>query len=408
MLQKTVEFEKLSEADLIVDCLYRGGSAPNLSASPFTKLLPKCPINGGIRAVNRSDGSGLPAYVVLYTSMAELEWPDFLDVETGILRYYGDNRTAGSALMSKRGNRLLSLLFEKLNSSRPEDRRDIPPVLVFSKGESGRDVVFRGLAAPGSPRIPPDRDLIAFWRTLGSSRFQNFESYFTILDTGDAPISRRWLSALIDDHCRSLALAPQAWRDFVASGRDGIRALAARKIPACPSRDEQLAGDAEGRRVIERIRAHFAESEAWQGFEACAADIVAKMDRRFSDFRLTRPWRDGGRDALGYYDLGLPGSPNRRLRIDFALEAKCYAASHGVSVHDMSRLISRIRYRQFGVLVTTSYVNEQAYREVTEDGHPILIVTGRDVASVLRMNSVTSRNVERWIESAQDRYARTA
>ena len=30
----------------------------------------------------RKDGSGLPAFVVLYTSMRELAWPDYLDEET--------------------------------------------------------------------------------------------------------------------------------------------------------------------------------------------------------------------------------------------------------------------------------------------------------------------------------------
>lgn len=48
----------------------------------------------------RKNGSGLPAYVVLYTSMQELAWPDYLDEETGIFRYYGDN-------MLYRGNQIV-------------------------------------------------------------------------------------------------------------------------------------------------------------------------------------------------------------------------------------------------------------------------------------------------------------
>jgi hypothetical protein len=55
------------------------------------------------------------------------------------------------------------------------------------------------------------------------------------------------------------------------------------------------------------------------------------------------------------------------------MEAKCYSPNHSVGVHEMSRLISRIKHRQFGALVTTSYVNNQAYKEVKEDQHPILI-----------------------------------
>lgn len=60
----------------------------------------------------------------------------------------------------------------------------------------------------------------------------------------------------------------------------------------------------------------------------------------------------------------------------------------------MSRLISRIRYRQFRILITTSYVDNQAYNEVVEDGHPILIVTASDIAGILRNNAINSSNVE--------------
>ena len=61
----------------------------------------------------RKDDSGLPAYVVLYTSMIELAWPDYLDEETGIFRYYGDNRTPGKSILDtpRKGNELLELVF---------------------------------------------------------------------------------------------------------------------------------------------------------------------------------------------------------------------------------------------------------------------------------------------------------
>lgn len=49
-----------------------------MSAEPFHKLIPRCENSGGFRKKLREDGSGKYAYVVLYTSMEELEWPDFL------------------------------------------------------------------------------------------------------------------------------------------------------------------------------------------------------------------------------------------------------------------------------------------------------------------------------------------
>ena len=43
-------------------------------------------------------------------------------------------------------------------------------------------------------------------------------------------------------------------------------------------------------------------------------------------------------------------------------------------------------------------VADQAYKEVVEDGHPILIVTASDIASVLRANSINSNDVEEWMK----------
>jgi Restriction endonuclease len=76
---------------------------------------------------------------------------------------------------------------------------------------------------------------------------------------------------------------------------------------------------------------------------------------------VTRPWRDGGRDAVGEYLLGPHADP---VAVEFALEAKCYAPANSVGVRETSRLISRLRHRQFGVLVTTSHLDAQAYREI--------------------------------------------
>lgn len=94
------------------------------------------------------------------------------------------------------------------------------------------------------------------------------------------------------------------------------------------------------------------------------------------------------------------------MKIDCALEAKCYSTDTAVRVRQMSRLISRIRYRQFGILITTSYVDNQAYNEVVEDGHPILIVTASDIAGILRNNAINSSNVEVWLKNVNQSTSR--
>ena len=396
-----VQFEDLEKSDLIVDCVYKGGKVSNMSAEPFHKLIPGCENAGGFRKKLREDGSGKYAYVVLYTSMQELEWPDYLDEETGIFRYYGDNREPGRELTDtkKKGNKILETVFALLNEG--THLEDMPPFLLFKKTGNGRDVQFLGLAAPGNPKLSPDRDLVAFWRTVKEKRFQNYEAYFTVLDTGDKAIPRKWIESLIYDHDNSMQYAPEAWKRFVKYGRNGIIPLAAPRMLQVPSRYDQLQSDNDGMMCLDAIRNHYKNFN--QGFEACATSIISKMDSNFVDFSLTRPWRDGGRDALGYYAISTGGKVNAPLKIDCALEAKCYSSKNGVGVKEMSRLISRIRYRQFGIMITTSYVDKQAYEEVIDDGHPILIVTASDIAGVLRKNAINSTNIEEWLKTIDAR-----
>ncbi len=404
VISLAIEFEQLFNADLIVDTVYKGGSAPNKGSEVLSKLM-GCSNSSGFRKVMRKDSSGLPAYVVLYTSMTELEWPDYLDEETGVFRYYGDNRTAGRTILDtpKKGNLLLEKIYSLLYAG-GDNLKDIPPFFVFKKYGSGWDVQFLGLSAPGNPHISPDRDLVAFWRSLNGNRFQNYESYFTVLNT-TSPINRAWLNALIYDHDNNLQFAPDAWKKFIASGRNGIEPLTAKKMLKIPSKYDQLQTDIEGKNCLSIIRNHYENNP--YGFEMCAKDLIEKMDGHFQDFSLTRPWRDGGRDALGYYVLNGDSHQNIPLRIDCALEAKCYAENHAVGVRQMSRLISRIRYRQFGIMLTTSFVDKQAYEEVVEDGHPILIISATDIAATLRHNAITSTNIAEWltiIDSSDGRF----
>lgn len=391
----SVKFSNLNGHNLIVDEVYEGGKNGNAGDDPISKLFPKLGVMRGFRKALRNDRSNKPAYVILYTSMEEIEWPDYLDKETGVFRYYGDNRTAGNELNKKPGNKLLEETFKILNSG--ENLYEIPPFFVFRKTGNGRDVQFLGLAAPGNPTISPDKDLVAFWRTINNKRFQNYESYFTILDTRNETISKEWLYSLLNDHDNNLKYAPKVWREFIAKGRNGIKALKAPRIFEVPNKYAQLQCSEDGKLCLEEIRKHYMDNPT--GFEACAVRIVEMMDNHFESFSLTRPWRDGGRDAIGCYCISTGNQANFPLKIDCALEAKCYNENNSVGVKNMSRLISRIRYRQFGILVTTSYVHDQAYREVAEDGHPILIITASDIAYILSRNMIDSSKITEWLSN---------
>lgn len=371
---KIVPYEGLASADLHVDAIYRGGRSGNAVDDPLPKLL-KVDSQGGFR--RRGKAAGRLHLLVLMSSMNDPDWPDALDPETGVFTYYGDNKKPGRELheTGRLGNLILQRIFTSARLGEA-GRAEVPPIFLFASTGSWRDVRFLGLAVPGASDLDASEELVAIWRTANGHRFQNYRARFTVLDA--ASISRPWLESLIagdrNDH-----IAPEAWASWVRTGRR--RPLLAVWSLEYRSRAEQLPSDKEGLSLIGAIHEHFIGRP--HAFEHCAAAIARMMIPEIATLDVTRPSRDGGRDAIGQLRVGTGPSS---ILADFALEAKCYALTNAVGVRDMSRLISRLRHRQFGVLVTTSCVDLQAYKEIKEDQHPIVVIAAIDIVELLRRN----------------------
>jgi hypothetical protein len=318
--------------------------------------------------------------VVLYTSGAEPDWPDELDPYTGAFTYFGDNRSPGRELHDtpRKGNLLLRTVFERAHSGR-DGRAKVPPFLLFDKPGTGRDVRFRGLLAPGSDRISGEEDLVAVWRTTRGQRFQNYRARFTVLNTSS--ITRDWILELRAGHPLG-PCCPAAWRTWVQTGN--YTPLLAPPTVIIRRRDQQEPA-ADDKPLLDQIYQHFKDRPT--DFEQFAADLWRASQPNVDKIDVTRPWRDGGRDAVGDYLLGPASDP---VAVEFALEAKCYAPGHGVGVRETSRLISRLRHRQFGVLVTTSHLDTQAYTEIREDAHPVIILVGRDITDILKTQGLNN------------------
>lgn len=172
-----------------------------------------------------------------------------------------------------------------------------------------------------------------------------------------------------------------------------LRALEAPRNVSVRSKAEQLP-DAADMWLVQTVHRHFAADPVQ--FENFAAEMWMQSDPHVASIEVTRPSRDGGRDAIGEYRLG-PGTDP--IRLEFALEAKCYDPDGGgIGVRLVSRLISRIKHREFGVFVTTAFIARQAYQEVREDGHPIVFLCGRDIAALLkRMGMTDSKKLDDYL-----------
>jgi len=383
-----IPFDELPIADLTVGAVYEGGKLGTSGDDPLAKLLP-VGNQGGFRFTGQQKTHAY-RLAVLYTSGAEADWPDLLDPETGRFTYFGDNRRPGKELHTTQrgGNALLRFVFDALHGE-PAQRHLIPPFFIFSKLPGpGRAIEFLGLAVPGAKDVTPSGDLVAVWRTTAGHRFQNYRALFTVLETATAP--RAWIDELLTGaplgpHC------PNTFRAWVESGT--YTPLEASRTTEIRSIEDQRPEGADAGLV--RVVYEYFKDDPY-GFEACAMELWRMLAREaVTQIVGTRRSADGGRDAVGLYSLGPSGD---RIHLDFSLEAKCYAPTSSCGVRHTTRLISRLRHRQFGVFVTTSYVGKQAYEELREDQHPVVIICGRDIATILKEHGYgTPSAVKRWL-----------
>lgn len=377
----------LASADLFVDQIYGGSRNGNSSDDPLPKLL-GVDNGAGFRHLGKRPEVQTLKLLALKTSFSDINWPDSIDRESGIFIYFGDKRKPGDLHSTPRqGNLILRNLFDEAHNF--GESTHFPPIFLFGNTGTYRDVQFLGLAVPGTINKGNDEDLIAVWRTTDDGvRFQNYRATFTILDV--PCISREWIKDIQAGNAVTSEYAPTQWLNWV-HGRK-YSPLISKPTKAIRSKSQQLPASEGIGKYLKLVHTHFHKDP--YAFEKCAMEIAKLFMPNINSYDITRPWRDGGRDAIGTYQIGYGAGS---VDVEFAMEAKCYSTTTGVGVRALSRLIARLRHRQFGILVTTSYLDSQAYQELIQDGHPVVIISGNDIATKLMEVFGTLGKVKIWL-----------
>ncbi len=328
-------------------------------------------------------------FCLLVTNFGETEWPDSLDSETGLFTYYGDNRKPGKPINQTTigGNRLLESVFERLHDGQ---REAICPFLCFENypGVDGTYMRFLGLAVPGGEGLSMLEDLVAVWRRSGKERFQNYRAVFTILR--EEAVQRSWLEEIVSGVPPAQAKGcPTAFAKWVETGKYEPLTTPPVRVPR--SKAEQLPESAREQKVLDAVR----DLDDRQ-FEYFTKSLLRLMDPRFFDLEVTRRVKDEGRDVFGKYRVG---HDKHWVSLDICAEAKHWKGAVGVK--EVMRLISRIKHRDFGVLVTTSHVDPGVQKELIKDGHPIVLVSGGDIARILIANELEGEALDRWLEGVR-------
>ena len=372
--------------ELRIDLSLRNTNNPNNPNDVFNRFFRFSDGRGinntsGLRAKSKADQTTdieNCAFCLLVTTFGEAEWPDSLDYESGVFTYFGDKRTEGDLHKTTvGGNRLLRNIFNKLHV---DQRELIPPILVFEnyKGVDGSYMRFLGLVAPGAQGVSSFDDLVAVWRIKDRNRFQNYRSLFTVLK--ENLVSKVWLEDLVNGINPSDSIyCPLSWKRWVETGIYDPLTCQRKREPR--SKENQAPQNNNESNVLKNVMEGFSDRE----FEFAAVSIVELMDPRFKDFIVTQRSRDGGRDAIGTYQVG---HADHQIQLTAIVEAKLWKENSDIGVKPMSRLISRIKHRDIGVFITTSCFNKQVQKELIDDNHPVILISGGDIARVLIANEL--------------------
>lgn len=316
------------------------------------------------------------AFVILSSTMQDIDWPDYLDRKSGVFTYFGDNKKGGRSLheTSIGGNSLLDEMFKKLLY---EKRDEIVPFLCFKKSKSNNQTImtFLGVAAPGMNGKTPEESLLAIWKDNGKQRYQNYKAYFTILNIPS--LNKLWLQDIISGlkpidstHC------PQQWRTWVNKGQ--YAPLITEELFHPRTKDEQIPTEKTESEVLQQIKALKPRE-----FEFFSKKFLEIFDPNFENLQVTKATVDGGRDITGFYKIG---QDQYAIRKRVLCECKHHVSSIGTK--KFARLLSRSLKHDILIFITTSYYGKQLQQEVKEDDYHIIMLSGIDLVHVLQKNGI--------------------
>jgi HJR/Mrr/RecB family endonuclease len=332
----------------------------------FVKWLPGMGNSGGIRPVKfKNIKTDFPAYIILITRQTAHHhynpWDDIVDYVSGKIYYWGDAKfNKEKNYKDFAGNKILLKTYENVLDANYET---IPPILHFSKTESGK-VVFNGLCVI--------RKLEMTWYEDKGKLIKNYRSELIILD--EEEVSVAWLNERVNCkiHSEINKLSPPIWRDYV-KGRTKKIEVFKKEIK---STEEQLPKENTDDAKILKSLTDLTPTQ----FEAVFVELFKEMPHIHHNILRTRAVKDGGFDFIGEFTIPFP----LKYKIEFLGEAKKYGKRNSVSPEMVSRLVARLGRGQYGIFVTTSYYTKQAQTEVLEDGYPVKLYSGIDLINFFR------------------------
>lgn len=368
---------------------------PVTDAKDGTHLRQSAGINP-IAQLRAGEGKGrIPAVAIFIKPEGErhsLPWLDEVDLDSGFIRYFGDNRPEKYKRPEEtEGNAALLKQLDLYSSDQIGDRKRASPILFFRNLGSSEGTPFTQFLGFGLIRAAHRLTQIHRRRTFSNFAYQCVLFRGSEDERGQEHLEVDWIDARRDSTISDESantLAPTAWRKWIQLGSAALDDRSVRRYVDRAHRllkSEQLpVADSPMAQTLETVY-HRYDDNAKHGFQALAAlatqHVLSPGGTAYYRGWVTPIGPDGGVDFVQRIDLGVGLS---RVPLVILGQAKCKEPwRSGVSAEELARVVARLRRGWIGAYVTTSYYTDSAQRELVLDEYPVALLSGIHVAKAV-------------------------
>jgi hypothetical protein len=388
----------------------------NFFFSTLTEGKPKALLEKGISpiaSVGTPSGARVPAILISSSphkiGSEATPWQDVFDVDNGLIRYFGDNKSASAAELSP-GNKVLLEQFRLHTSPNPSDRSLAAPVIFFQREEvEGRkkgNVRFQGVGVLQKVEL-----ITQFQKDIGYFTNYVFEFVVLSLSNENETLDWEWITARRDASANPIdiaKLAPSSYSAWLKVGQLSLdkNRRKVRRFKIVKSSDQLPIPGTKESKALETIYKYFHGKK--HKFEILASKIVAGIVSEggavYKQGWVTQASSDMGVDFVGRLDVGHGFS---QVRIVVLGQAKCEKPSNGTSALDIARTVARLKRGWIGAYVTTSFFTDRSQLEIMEDDYPLMTVSGGELAKEALKQQLADGfpTLEAYLDSVVEEYS---
>lgn len=310
-------------------------------------------------------------------------WVDVVEPDAGYCLFHGDNRRAGAAPLSSRGNaRFVQVQHFYAD---PALRKFAPPVLIFEQVEyRGSYRGYRQFCGFGVPI----RYALATQKQKNGGYFTNLviELVLFRLDRENESFAWDWIdrrrSGAVDADY-ALKASPSSWKEWVRGGElaiEGCRRIVARRT-TIDLAEQRITTNEERRILVEVLNYYAKKKHAFEGLASYVAQRVlgAQCKRGW----VTKRSGDGGVDFVCRLDVGDRVDRLSHTSAVVLGQAKCVGVDTAIGGYALARVVARLQRGWIGAFVTTGIFSRAAQLELAQDKYPIVLINGQRLAKTL-------------------------